>query len=150
MLATKLWGVKVRKLIMCDMLPHSHVPNRTPNDGDQLSALKDDDAGLTASQDTEDLRGHSDSGHKSLYHEGGAGPEPLGHPAGHKEVDGAAEGGAHAQNRELCRGSGSDLVAAAPVAGAFVWWVIAVEDVALHQVEDVEYSFRLLSAFLAT
>ena len=49
-----------------------------------------------------------------------------------------AEGCACSEDTKLHRGAGGDLVAGAPVAVSLVRRVVAVEDVALHQAEDVK------------
>lgn len=127
-----------RDELACDGVDDEDVAGGPAQDRDELGGLDDGDARGAAGQDAEDLRAGADGGDEGLQDEGEAGPPFLDHPARHEEVERPAKGGAHAQEGELGRGAGGDLVHGAAVAGAGVGRVGFVVDVALHQVEDVE------------
>lgn len=89
-------------------------------DGDELGGLDDGDASGAAGQDADDLAAGADGGDQCLQEQGEPWPPSLDGPARDEEVDGAAEGGAHAEQRKLRGRAGGDLVDSAAVAGAGV------------------------------
>jgi len=121
---------------------HLHIPNWTSNDGYQLGALKNDDASLTSSKNTQNLRRYANCRDKGLHHECGAGPKTLDHPTGDKEIDSAAKRCAHAQDGVLRCSSGGNLIPAAAVTGALIWRVVFIEHVTLHQVKSIKDTFE--------
>lgn len=119
-----------------------HVACWPSEDGDELGTMNDVHARPLPNHHADKLDSDSDGRNQGLNNKGQPRTEFPDHPARHKEVHSAAKGRRHAKQTPLLGRAGSNLPAAASVAGTTVRGMSVVEGVALQQVEYVKEPTR--------